>query len=130
MGFIIIWNSTCKDTTNENAKAISSSTIPAHQNDEPLSYLGYRQQAQAKVFHSVTAETANELSFVLTSRAESRAASMAREEHSYSILWQYGLWSFLAKGTKFERLRIRLMRRCQKVPKFDFQSQFSMSKIT
>ena len=26
-------------------------------------------------------------------------------------------------------LRIRLMGRCQKVPKFDFQSQFSMSKI-
>ena len=103
MGFIIIWNSTCKDTTNENAKAISSLTIPAHQNDEPLSYLGYRQQAQAKVFHSVTAETANELSFVLTSRAESRAASMAREEHSYSILWQYGLWSFQMGYIKLDR---------------------------
>ena len=37
-------------------------------------------------------------------------------------------------GTKLERflpknLRIGLMGRCQKVPKFDFQNQFSMSKI-
>ena len=56
------------------------------------------------------------------------------------VLWQYGLWSFQTGGTKLERflpknqhtywiLRIGLMGRCQKVPKFDFQSQFSMSKI-
>ena len=32
------------------------------------------------------------------------------------------------KGT-FWNLRIGVMGRCQKVPKFDFQSQFSMSKI-
>ena len=50
---------------------------------------------------------------------------------------------FLAGGTKMERflpkinilkgkywiLRIGVMGRCQKEPKFDFQSQFSMSKI-
>ena len=53
------------------------------------------------------------------------------------------LWSFQAGGTKLKAicltinrlkgnywiLRIGLMGRCQKVPKFDFQSQFSTSKI-
>ena len=56
-------------------------------------------------------------------------------------LWQYGLWSFKAGGTRLEiifhknqhtqrkLLNFGLMVSCQNVPKFDFQSQFSMSKI-
>jgi hypothetical protein len=60
-------------------------------------------------------------------------------------LWQYGLSSFQEGDTTLERflpknqhtrikgncgiLRIGGMGRCQKVSKFDFQSQFSMSKI-
>ena len=55
-------------------------------------------------------------------------------------LWQYGLCSFQTGVTKLERflpkksiefwvLSFGLMASCQKVPKFDFQSQFSMSKI-
>ena len=57
-------------------------------------------------------------------------------------LWQYRLWSFQGKDTKLESflpknqlqsneiiLQIVLMGRCQKVLKFDFQSQFSTLKI-
>ena len=58
-------------------------------------------------------------------------------------LWQYRLSSFQAGYTKLERflpknqhsqrnnwiLKIGLMGRCQNLPKFDFQSQFSTSKI-
>ena len=57
-------------------------------------------------------------------------------------LWQYGLWSFQAGGTKLERFLPKnqhsqrkllnsfgLTVSCPKVPKFDFHSQFSMSKI-
>ena len=40
------------------------------------------------------------------------------------LLWQYWLWSF-----HHWILQIGVMGRCQKVPKFDFQSQFSTSKI-
>ena len=38
---------------------------------------------------------------------------------------------FLPKNSTYSKeiLRIGLMGRCHKVPKFDFQSQFSMSKI-
>ena len=55
-------------------------------------------------------------------------------------LWQYGLQSFQTGDTKLERflpknqhtqsklLNFGLMASCQKVPKFYFQSQFSMSK--
>ena len=57
-------------------------------------------------------------------------------------IWQYGLSSFKAGYIKLERflpknqhtkwnywsLIIGVMGRCQTVPKFDFQSQFSMSK--
>ena len=58
------------------------------------------------------------------------------------ILWQYGFWSFLAGGTKLERFLPKnqhtqrkllnfenWVNGCQKVPKFDFQSQFFMSKV-
>ena len=61
-----------------------------------------------------------------------------KKQYGFKI-WQYGSWSFQTGGTKLERinilkgnywiLRIWLMGRCQKVTKFDFQSQFSMSKI-
>ena len=59
------------------------------------------------------------------------------------VLWQYGLWSFQMGDTKLERFLLKnqfipkencwilsfgLMASFQKVPKFDFQSQFSMSK--
>ena len=54
-------------------------------------------------------------------------------------LWQCRLWSFKSGATKLEKstvvkwnywiLEISVMGRCQKVPKFDFQSQFFMSKI-
>ena len=58
------------------------------------------------------------------------------------VSWQYGLWVFQTGETKLERflsknqltkikwLNFGSMASCQKVPKFDFQSQFSMSKIT
>ena len=61
-------------------------------------------------------------------------------ENLWSV-WQYELWSFQMGDTKLERflpknqhtqrklLNFGLMASCQKVPKFDFQSQFSMSKI-
>ena len=59
------------------------------------------------------------------------------------IVWQYGLWSFQMGDTKLDRylptnqnikknylnLSFGLMASCQKVPNFDFQSQFSMSKV-
>ena len=53
-------------------------------------------------------------------------------------LWQYGLWSFQKGGINLEIflpknkhtqrkfLNFGLTANCQKVPKFDFQSQFSM----
>ena len=53
----------------------------------------------------------------------------------HSSLLQYGLWSFQTGYTKLERflhktqhtqrklLNFELMASCQKVPKFDFQSQ-------
>ena len=59
-------------------------------------------------------------------------------------LWQYGLWSFQTGDTKLERFLPKNQHTqrkllnfefwingelCQKVPKFDIQSQFSMSKI-
>ena len=58
-------------------------------------------------------------------------------------LWQYGLWSFQTGDTKLERflpknqilngnywiLSFGLTASCQKVPTFDFRSQFSMLKI-
>ena len=58
-------------------------------------------------------------------------------------VWQYGLWSFQTEDIELERflpksqhtrrklwvLSFGLMASCQKVPKFYFQSQFSMSKI-
>ena len=56
-------------------------------------------------------------------------------------VWQYGLWSFQVGGIIFfflrintikgilRILRIGLLVRCQKVPKFDFQSYFFKSKI-
>ena len=51
-------------------------------------------------------------------------------------VWQYGLSSFQAGGTKLERFLPKeivefweFLGRCQKVPKFEFQSQFSKSKI-
>ena len=57
-------------------------------------------------------------------------------------VWQYGLWSFQTGSKKFEiflpkiqhtqrkllNFKIGLLGRCQKVPKFDFPSQFSTSK--
>ena len=60
-----------------------------------------------------------------------------------STLWQYGLWSFQTGGTKLERFlpenqhtQRKLLNfenlvygEVSKVPKFDFQSQFSMSKF-
>ena len=57
----------------------------------------------------------------------------------YVTLWQYGLWSFPAGGTKLERFLPKNQHTQRKllnfenwvngeVPKFDFQSQFSMSK--
>ena len=57
------------------------------------------------------------------------------------MLWQYGLWSFQAGDTQLEiflpmnqqtkrkLLNFELMASCQKVPKFDFKSQFSISKL-
>ena len=58
-------------------------------------------------------------------------------------LWQYGLWSFQTGGTKLERFlpnnqqtqrKLLNFENCDngevsKVTKFDFQSQFSMSKV-
>ena len=58
-------------------------------------------------------------------------------------VWQYKLWSFQTGDTRLERflprnqhtqrkllnLSFGLMASCQKVPKFDLQSQFLMSKI-
>ena len=59
-------------------------------------------------------------------------------------LWQYRLWSFQQRNTKLELFWLKInipkgnhwilricvaLGRCQKVPKFDFQSQFSMSKV-
>ena len=53
-------------------------------------------------------------------------------------LWQYGLWSFQTGGTKLEKnlpknqrthWKLLNFENCQKVPKFDIQSQFTMSKI-
>ena len=58
-------------------------------------------------------------------------------------LWQYGLWSFQAGGTKLERFLTKNQHtqrkllnfenwvngEVSKVPKFDFQSQFSVSKF-
>ena len=60
-----------------------------------------------------------------------------------SPVWQYGLWSSQAGGAQLERFlsnnqhtQRKLLnfenwvnREVSKVPKFDFQSQFSMSKI-
>ena len=61
--------------------------------------------------------------------------SREKKEGVYSV-WQYGLWSFQTGDTKNQHnqskllnLSFGLMASCQKVPKFDFQSQFSMSKI-
>ena len=52
------------------------------------------------------------------------------------LLWQYRLWSFQGRDTKstvvkwnYQIRRIGVVSSCQKVPKLDFQSQFSMSKI-
>ena len=56
-----------------------------------------------------------------------------------SGLWQYRLWSFQVRDTKLKILFAKNQLQsnentkfvsCRKVPKFDFQSQFSMSKIT
>jgi hypothetical protein len=58
-------------------------------------------------------------------------------------LWQYGVWSFQTGGTKFESFLPKnqhtqrkllnfenwVNEEVSKVPKLDFQSQFSMSKI-
>ena len=63
--------------------------------------------------------------------------------HNLRGIWQYGLWSFQTGDTKLERFCLRinipkgnywflsfgLTASCQKVPKFDFQSKFSMAKI-
>ena len=60
---------------------------------------------------------------------------------SPGTLWQHGLWSFQTGDTKLERFlpknqhtqrkllnfEFGLMASCQKVPKLDFQTQFSMS---
>ena len=57
-----------------------------------------------------------------------------------SKVWQYRLWSFQTRDTKLERLinipngnywvlSFGLMVSSQKVPRFDFQSQFSSSKV-
>jgi len=68
------------------------------------------------------------------------------EEKIYCGIWQYRLWSFQWRDTKLERflatnqlsyvvkcnhwiMWIGLMGRRQKVLKFDFQSQFSKSKL-
>ena len=49
--------------------------------------------------------------------------------HQYT-LWHYVFWSFQAGGTKLERkllkFEIGIIGRYQKVPKFDFQSLFSI----
>ena len=60
------------------------------------------------------------------------------------LLWHSRLWSFQGRDTKFERFlaknqlysneitkfgEIGVVASCQKVAKFDFQSQFYMSKI-
>ena len=61
----------------------------------------------------------------------------------YILLWQYGLWSFQTGDTKLERVLPKNQHTQKKLlnfefwtngeplkwPKFDFQSQFSMSKI-
>ena len=58
-------------------------------------------------------------------------------------IWQYGLWRFQTGDTKLERFlpknqhterkslkfEFGLTVSCQKVPKFEFQGQFSLSKI-
>ena len=44
-------------------------------------------------------------------------------EFAYKV-WQYRLWSFQERDTKLERF-LTANQRCQKVPKFDFHSQFS-----
>ena len=57
-----------------------------------------------------------------------------------STIWQYGVWSFQKEGTKLERFLHKNQHTQRKLlnfefwindelPKFDFQSQFSMSKI-
>ena len=63
----------------------------------------------------------------------------------FNTKWQYQLWTFQARDTKLKSFLSKnhhaqrkllnfwnwcsAVGRCQKVPKFDFQSQFSMSKI-
>ena len=53
---------------------------------------------------------------------------MEFQVQGYKIRKIFGLKINIPKGN-YWILRIGVMGRCQKVPKFDFQSQFSMSKI-
>ena len=80
---------------------------------------------------------------VFKNRIRNIQAETYNSTHMLCVLWHYGLWSFQTGGTKLERFLLKnqhtqkkllncenwVNREVSKVPEFDFQSKFSISKI-